>query len=135
MKTLDTSILEARIRKLQQLRELVDDPEMVEMFFKMVSKNGRTPSEPAKTLAKTNTSTRAETPRGELFLASRRIAEGITGKFSGRDLLTQLTGNGYALAAKKPDVAIAGVLKRLVKHGFLRRSGTRGKTKYEVIAK
>jgi hypothetical protein len=132
MKTLDTSILETRIKKYQQLRELLADPEIAEVCRQMVSKNGHSASEPAKT-AKSTPSARAVTQRGQLFDAAKQVASGISGKFSTRDLLNKIKGNGIQLAAKREDVAIAGVLKRLVEHGFLRRSGTRGKTQYEVI--
>jgi hypothetical protein len=129
---LDTSRLDARIRKLQTLKELLSDPEMVTACMEMISGNGRTPLEPAKTQAKNTPGKRAETKRGELMEVAKKIADEIPGKFRSRDLLNKIKGNGYQFSAKKDDVAVAAVLKRLVKHGFLRKSGTRGKTQFEV---
>jgi hypothetical protein len=133
MRHVDISPLEQKIRKLEVMRELLADPEMVQLFLQMVSSNGQKPLQTAKTLTKTNSATRSTTQRGELFEAAKQVADGIPGKFKSRDLLKQLKGHGYQLAAKREDVAISGVLKRLVAHNILKRSGTRGKMRYEVI--
>lgn len=130
---LDTSRLDAKIRKYQLLKEMLSDPEMVSACLEIISGNGHKPTEPAKTLAKGTPSERATTERGSLFEAAKQVAGGFTVKFSSRDLLTQLKASGYTLAAKREDVAISGVLKRLVEHGVIAKSGTRGKTRFEVI--
>ena len=130
---IDVSRLDAKIRKYQLLKELLSDPEMVNACLEIISSNGHKAPEPAKTEPKISSTARATTQRGELFEAAKQVADGLTGKFSSKELLNHIKGHGYALAAKREDVAIAGVLKRLVKHNVLRRSGTRGKTRYEVI--
>lgn len=136
---IDTSRLDAKIKKYQMLRELLSDPEMVQACLEIISGNGYRPAIPAKTqakgasLAEAATVGRAATQRGELFELARVVTGEFQGKFSSRDLLNKLLENNIPLAAKKPDVAIAGVLKRLVKHGVLKKSGPRGSTRFEVV--
>jgi hypothetical protein len=133
MTKVDISPLDARMRKLEWMRELVTDPEMVQLFLQMVSSNGRKPSEPVKTQAKSSVGKRVRTERGELMDTAKKVADGFPGKFSARDLLTQIKTWGYAFSAKREDVAIAAVISRMVKRGILKRSGSRGSQRYEVI--
>jgi hypothetical protein len=133
---LDTSRLDAKIRKYQMLKELLSDPEMVTACFEIISGNGHNHTEPAKTQGKGASlaeAARATTQRGELFESAKVVAAEFPDKFSASQLLTKMKEMGFQLAAKREDVAIAGVLKRLVKRDVLRKSGQRGSTRYELV--
>jgi hypothetical protein len=128
MKPLDTSPLDARIRKLEQLRELVADPEMVALFLEMVANgNGHKAQEPAKTAARSDAAKkgaakRQKTGRGEIETAAMKVIPALPAGFNSRDLVKAMKASGYAFTAKSEGIAISGVLKRLVKKEVLKRT-------------
>jgi hypothetical protein len=122
MRHLDTTPLEARIRKLQLLRELVEDPEMVQLFLEMVSSsNGHKPLEPAKTQAKNASTTKAATPRGELKATVVKIIPTLQQPFNIRTVVEAIASTGYTFQANDPFIAVGSVLKRLAENGKLKR--------------
>jgi hypothetical protein len=123
MKFLNTSPLDTRIRKLEQLRELVADPEMVALFLEMVTvSNGHKAQEPAKTAAKNNATKRQRTGRGEILTAAMKVIPALPASFSSKDLTKAMKASGYVFTAKSETIAISGVLKRLVKKNVLKRT-------------
>jgi hypothetical protein len=123
MKSLNTSPLDTRIRKLEQLRELVADPEMVALFLEMVGiSNGHKPQEPAKTAAKTNITRRQKTNRGEILEAAKKVLPALPANFTSRELTKAMKASGYAFTAKSETIAISGVLQRLSKKGLVKRT-------------
>jgi hypothetical protein len=123
MRTLDTSSIEARIKKLQQLRELAEDPEMVEIFLDLVgaSKVRKSP-EPAKTQAKNDAESKvAVTPRGELKEVVLKVLPSLPQPFNIRTVVDVVKGTGYWFQANDPFIAVGSVLKRLAKKGKVKR--------------
>ena len=137
MRTIDVSPLDTRIKKMQQMRDLLADPEMVDLFLQMVSTNGHKAPEAAKTLAKSGTGKRAQTQRGALEAAATKVLPSLPATFNSRDLIKALKNSGYTFAAKSEGIAISGVLKRLVKKSVLKRmdeDGSRRNAKYKMVA-
>jgi hypothetical protein len=137
MKHIDTSPLEARMKKLEMMRELVTDPEMVNLFLRMVTANGHKTLEAARTAAKSNTAKNVKTQRGELLAAARKVLPSLPATFNSRDLIKAVKASGYVFAAKSEGIAISGVLKRLLKKSILKRAdmdGSRRNAKYKLAA-
>ena len=137
MATLDTNRIKRRIRKMQQLIKLAEDPEMVELFLEMVSPDERKTPEPAKAQPNGYTNKSSKTQRGELEEVARKAIHVLPATFNSRDLVRAVKASGYVFTAKDEGIAISGVLKRLVKKRVLKRvdqDGSRRNALYGLAA-
>lgn len=132
MAILDTNRIKRRIRKMQQLIKLAEDPEMVELFLEMVSADSRKAPEPAKSEAKGSTNKNSKTQRGELEQVARQAIHALPTTFNSADLIRAVKTSGYVFTAKNEGIAISGVLKRLVKKKVLKRMDD-GKSKRNAL--
>jgi hypothetical protein len=121
MAGLDTNRIKRRIRKMQQLLKLAEDPEMVELFLEMVSADAPKPAEATKTQGKGAPRANGTTQRGELEKVARKAIHALQATFNSGDLIRAVKASGYTFTAKDEGIAISGVLKRLVKKKVIKR--------------
>lgn len=127
--------LDEKIRKLQLLRELADDPETVELLKELVSSNGngkRTISPPPSATQlglQTPPSTRAG--RGEQQrMVEKALAEATDPVDTGWIVDYMTTVMGYEFKAAKPRVAVNECLQTAQKAGRARIARTEGVTHF-----
>jgi hypothetical protein len=107
---IDLKKIDDQIRRLQEIKRLASDPEMLTLLEGLVTKNGD--------VATSITPQAIRTPVGGknvLLQATRRaIAALPQNRFTSGYLVDQMIKNGFQFAAGKPNVAMNGALKRLV---------------------
>lgn len=143
---LDLSTIDNRIRKLQRLkvlltdeatRELIADPEMLELLRAAASKNGNVAgaAEPVTTTSKAEGYLPAE---GSLRRVALEVARAATRKFDSRYVMEKMRLGGYKFESKSPLIAVNTALRSLSKRGLIHRVrvGT-GRTPhiYEAVRK
>ena len=108
---IDIKKIDERIKKLEMLKILALDPEMVELLEGVVTPNGTpmggTPKEPQATASKPK--------RGDQRKAVLKAVSEITGRFKAADIVKAMTEANFEFAAQSPTIAVNGVLRKLVK--------------------
>ena len=123
---IDVKKIDDKIKKLEMLKLLASDPEMVELLEGVVTPNETTSGgAPEETQA-----TATKTKRGDQRKAVLKSISEMLGRFSALDILEAMERGGFQFSAKSPIIAVNGVLRKLVKGGSLtvavEGSGTKG---------
>ena len=106
---IDINKIDAQIRRLQELKRIASDPEMLMLLEGLVTKNGNVaPDSPNRMTRK---------PIGgkdALLQATRQAISALPYKrFSASYLVEQMHKDGFQFTASNPTVAMNGVLRRL----------------------
>lgn len=120
---LDIGAIDAQIAKLQKLKELGSDPEMVELF----SQFNKSVSEPEKVVPAAGPVDKVF-PNMEILSAKRFVGVGVAIRqcvdaqpdwFTGYDITDTMRSNGFPFLAQNPNITVLDVLRGLVKKGVL----------------
>ena len=112
---IDIKKIDDRIKKLEMIKLLALDPEMVEILEGVVTPNG---SKPEVTAREPQRNT-MKPKRGEQRKAVLKAVSEMTGRFTAADIVTAMTESGFKFAAQTPTIAVNGALKNLVENGNL----------------
>jgi hypothetical protein len=112
---LDIKLIDERIRKLKQLRNLALDEDFVDLFEQVIASNGNRKRAVPPENAASNGHSNSRAGKGEF---TREIQEacntfGAT-QFKAKQVVGKLEDNGYVFQAKNSYTATLGVLKKLV---------------------
>lgn len=116
--TFDTSRIDARIQKLQQLKQLLADPEMAGLMRDaLVSTNGTEASAQARSSKGPRRFPRAPGSRkGDLIKTVLAVARDFeTQTYTKNSVLKALVDRGFQFATRKPQVAVGGALRKLAR--------------------
>ena len=122
--TLDVAWIDSQITRLQKLREIATDPEMMKLVAlaelevppppKAVSTDG-----PAATLSRASEVPPAKSQRGDLTKAVRDAAMRQTDWFSGYDLTKEMQQAGFPFASTRPSISVIDILRKLAAKDLL----------------
>lgn len=110
---IDIASIDAKIKKLRELKRIASDPEMLQLLEGFVTANGNKPE--AAEASRLNAVPR----KGEQKNAALSAVSGMTGRFTASDIVDVMKEAGFTFAAHSPTIAVNGVLRRLVKSGGL----------------
>lgn len=109
---INIATIDAKIRKLQELKRLASDPEMLQILESLVAPSANKPQAPQP-------NPRPGPRRGEQRNAVFRAMREISGRFTATDIVGVLKTNGFVFAAKSPSIAVNSILRKLVAKGEL----------------
>ena len=119
---IDLAKVDSQIRKLEELRRIASDPELLSLL-ETVMVNGATRREPPSSNAKGNKKppTKKETAKkGEFQAAVREAIMRFDRPFSGYTVARRMEMDGYSFVSSRPGIAVIDALKALVKKGVVR---------------
>lgn len=108
---IDVAKIKERMRKLEALLELADDPEMDEFILEKSPSNGHSKKHAA------NNGHRE--PRGGLLEVIHKTCLEMPGKFTIPGIVARLHEKGYEFAAKDAQVSTYSALRRLKDKGIV----------------
>ena len=113
---IDIKKIDDKIKKLEMIRLLASDPEMVEILEGVVTPNGTGP----RTAPVESQETAAKPKRGEQTEAVREAVSGMmSARFTSADIVEAMERADFRFVAQSPTIAVNGVLRKLVKNGTL----------------
>jgi hypothetical protein len=134
MRTSIVEKIDVKIRKLQQLRELASDPEMLSMLSSLVEgrTNGTAMSSIGGYSAKARSKLKktldtATTPKGVLKAGVVNAIQKAPDTFSGYSLTDQMIKEGFPFTAANPATAVNDVLRVMLKKGHHIKIAKRGR--------
>ncbi len=121
------SLIDEKIRRLQDLRRIAEDPEMVDMMRLISNTNGYHPIEKAKSLKSTQgsdltTSASKFSKKTDRVGLTKGVEQAVVKQvdvFTIHDVFRSLMENGIKIGAAKPLIGISGILQRLEKRGLI----------------
>lgn len=127
---LDLVSIDAQIARLQKLRELAKDPELVKLLVQFATPSdsdstaGSTAGEAPYTLQPTEApihdeTVKAKRTRGALTKAVREMVDLENDWFSGYDLTDRLRLAAFPFNAQNPNISVIDILRNMVKRGLL----------------
>lgn len=117
---IDVAKVKERMRKLEALLELAQDPEMDEFILdKSPSTNGHAKRNHAAQPSNGNGNSREKQPRGGLLEVIQRTCLEMPGKFTVPGIIERLHERGYEFAAKDAQVSTYSALRRLKDKGIV----------------
>jgi hypothetical protein len=114
---IDLSKLDSQIRKLEELRRIASDPEMLALLDTVIVKNGVSPVASSVPAAEPET---VRKRKGEFQSAVRNVIEQYDKPFSGYSIARKMELDGYKFASSRPGIAVIEALKALIKKGIVR---------------
>lgn len=116
---IDVAKVKERMRKLEALLELAEDPEMDEFILEKSSANGNG-KPPIQTRANSNNGhSSKKAARGRLLEVIERTCLEMPNKFTISEIVKRLQDNGYRFAAKDAQVSTYSALRRLKDKGIV----------------
>ena len=113
---IDIKKIDDRIQKLEMIKLLASDPEMVEILEGVVPPNG---TEPQRDPPEESQDTTTPPRRGEQTQAVLRAVAQMSGQFTTADIVGVMELAGHVFAAQNPTIAVNGVLRKLVERNQL----------------
>jgi hypothetical protein len=110
--TQDLELIDQEIERLQQLRNLAQDPHMMEWMRKLVRTEPT--AQPAALLYRGTASQGVGLTEG-----CRNAVARLDGEFTIHDVSRELNSDGVKIGAAKPMIAISGTLQRFVAIGLI----------------
>ena len=109
--------IDAKIRKLQELRKIAADPQMFSLLTELISVNGNaTAPKISNTKSETTPKKKGNVIRA-IEVACRQFG---MQQFTIREVIKALDADGYEFKAKDKNVAVYTALKSLMKKGVVR---------------
>jgi hypothetical protein len=139
--TIDAQITKQRdhLKKLEDFRRFASDPEMLPLLQSLImdgdvasSATHRAPGRPKGSQNKKGSK------KGDLKNSVIKTIGGISGKFTAPGVVKIMDGDGVKFAAQNPNIAVNGVLRKLVAKGTLRiavEGSGRAPNQYERVGK
>lgn len=121
-------LLDDKIRKLQTLRDLADDPEMVEVLRALANANGnghKSETEASLKVWVPSPATR-RTPRGFQKKKVLEVLESVSEPVTTDWIADQMHADGFEFKAASPPIAVNEALRTLVDEGKARVDHTEG---------
>jgi hypothetical protein len=103
-----------RIKKLQELKKLASDPEMLTLLESLVAQNGNGHKPQS---AKTRRHKKHR--KGHLLKATQKAIGTLVGTFTVHNVVEAMQHAGFNFAAQKPAVAVGSVLRKLAEQDKL----------------
>lgn len=133
-----TAKIDEQIRKLQELKKLVADPEMLPLLESLLVQNGNgnAPAKHSHTYSRKRVGRQLK--RGNLVETVEKTIADMSGRLTAPMVARTMAHNGFKFASQKPKVAVNGVLRNLVKNGMLKivvEGSGRAPNQYERIGK
>jgi hypothetical protein len=120
---LNVSKIDERIRKLQELRRLASDPEMLHLLRELVDDSANrnesaaeapAPSAAVAPVAITREPRMRRPRKGALIKTASRVVDTLAGEYDFHAVMDRMREVGFQFAGK-PEVAVNGVLRKLLK--------------------
>jgi hypothetical protein len=114
--------LEEQLQVLRDLKRIASNPNAATIMEKFVSSNGS--QLPA--MIESSPSPPNPVSRGDLTRAVLNACRSIGSKFGVNDVISKMRETGFVFAAHNPQIAVNGVLRKLVNKGYIKlvSSGT-----------
>jgi hypothetical protein len=120
---IDVAKLDSQIKKLEELRRIASDPELLALL-ETVMVNGSSPQGPppqARSTIRTPPPRKKPTAKkGEFQAAVRAAIMQFDKPFSGYVVARKMENDGYEFVSSRPGIAVIEALKALVKKGVVR---------------
>src|SRR5947208_1040485 len=114
--TLDIAWIDSQIARLQRLREIATDPEMMKLM-KLAEANGSSAAATIQSTidkVKTQAAIAIHKPqRGTLTKAVKDAALKETNWFTGYELTDKMQAQGFGFAAANPNISVIDVLRKM----------------------
>lgn len=122
-------VIDARIRKLQHLRELAEDPEVMSLLRDHLvgaHGNGHKPTDVRPSLIPSGDASDVRPRRGDqLRMVEETLAE-ATEPLDTDQIVARMQSKGFVFAAAIPKVAVNECLRQLEKRGRAEMAGKKG---------
>jgi hypothetical protein len=115
---IDLEKVESQIRKLEELKRIASDPEMLSLLEGLIVQNG-TSGNTRMPLFAPSAPIRESGQKGAVLDAVRQAALKQERAFSGYALARVMISEGYKFTAEKPGLAVTEALRRLIKKGVV----------------
>jgi hypothetical protein len=117
-----TQQIDARIAKLQQVRELLKDPEVFALVKAIVTNgavtNGAAPSD--KKASKSGKRPPHRRWRGSMATTAYECVQDMEGRFTRQDLVKELKAAGYEFIGRNPLMSMQRTLEKLLHDKIIR---------------
>ena len=110
---IDTAKIDEKIKRLQDLKRIASDPEMVRLLLETVSDNS-VETQPNRSSPRTSRK-RGGTKKGELAQAVKKAVASINHAFTADTVVSWMQTHDYIFTAKDPKIAVNGVLRKMAK--------------------
>jgi hypothetical protein len=119
---MDALITEQRnhLKKLEDFKRLASDPEIRPFLESLITENGIASSVNQRRPGRPKGSRNKESKKGDLKTGVVKAISGISGRFTAPSVVKMMAGEGFKFAAKTPNIAVNGVLRKLAAKGVLR---------------
>jgi hypothetical protein len=123
-------IIDARIRKLQVLRELADDPETMELLRSLAESNGNGHKKNAVPPTEAPSSAVPRLPRGHQKKTVLEVLRSATEPVTTDWIADQMIKRGFEFKAAKPPIAVNEALQNLSEKKLAKIAKTEGVRNY-----